>query len=101
VNVTYVNGRYDSLGAGAMWSKDGTQTILGDPKPIDMWFSSENNGASYHEIGKLGETTLENSNELKEAISNRTARIVCYNNESHSKNYFSNATNADTAAILW
>ena len=27
-------------------------------------------------------------------------RIVCYNNESHSKNYFSNATNADTAAIL-
>lgn len=61
VNVTYVNGRYDSLGAGAMWSKDGTQTILGDPKPIDMWFSSENNGASYHEIGKLGETTLENA----------------------------------------
>ena len=100
VNVTFVNGKYDSLGAGAMWSKDGTQTVLGDPKPMDVWFNSENNGASYHEIGKLGETTLENSNELKEAISNRTARIVCYNNESHSKNYFSNATNADTAAIL-
>ena len=100
VNLTFIDGMYDSLGAGARWSKDGTQTLLGEPKLIDCWYNSVDNGASLEEIGMLRQVTLENSPELKEALASRTARLVCYNAESHSKNYFSTNTNLDTAAIL-
>ena len=100
VNITFVDGMYDSLGAGAMWTADGLQTILGEAKLIDYWYNSVDGGTTYEGIGALGETTTENSEALKTALANRTARIVCYNAESHSKNYFSSATNSDVAAIL-
>jgi len=100
VNVAYVPGKYDSLGAGAQWSKDGTQSILGQPLNNDYWYSSVNYAESYAPIGGLNEVTIANSSELKAALDNRTARIVCFNSESHSKNYFSSNSNADTISIL-
>ena len=100
VNVAFVLGKYDSLGAGAMWSKDGSQTVLGQPLNGDFWYRSENFGESFAPIGALNEVTIDNSPELKSALDSRSARIVCYNSESHSKNYFSSASNADTISII-
>lgn len=48
----------------------------------------------------MGSVTILNNEALAAAAAARTARVVCYNAESHSKNYFSSATNADTVRIL-
>ena len=100
VNVTFVDGKYDSLGAGAMWNGDGTTVILGDPVKMETWYSISSQGNSYTEIGPFNSTTTSGSVELAEAFANRTARLVCYNSESHSKQYFSSATISDTIRIL-
>lgn len=100
VNVTFIAGKYDSLGAGAAWSPDGTQKVLGPSLLIDYWYKSENAGESFTPIGALSEVSITNSEALRTALAARTARIVCYNAESHSKNYFSSATTADAIAIL-
>lgn len=100
VNVTFVDGMYDSLGAGAMWSPDGTTVILGDPVKMETWYSISGEGDAYTEIGAFGSTDAGSSAALAEALANRTARLVCYNSESHSKQYFSSATISDTIGIL-
>lgn len=100
VNVTFIDGMYDSLGAGAMWSSDGTTVILGDPVKTETWYSISSQGDSYTEIGPFDSTTASGSNELAAAFANRAARLVCYNKESHSKQYFSSATISDTIRIL-
>lgn len=100
VNVAFNLGKYDSLGAGAEWNKDGTQVVLGQPLNIDYWYRSVNFGETIEPVGALNEVTTDNSPALKEALESRTARIVCYNDESHSKNYFSSASNADTINIV-
>lgn len=100
VNVTFVNGMYDSLGPGAMWSTDGTAVVFGQPVEMENWYQVSQDGAEYTKIGKLDETTVRNSDALAAALQSRAARIVCYNPESHSKQYFSIATSTDTVRIL-
>lgn len=100
VNVAFVDGMYDSLGAGAMWSSDGTTVILGDPVKMETWYSISGEGDAYTEIGPFDSTSASGSAELAAAFANRAARLVCYNKESHSKQYFSSATISDTIRIL-
>lgn len=100
VNVTFINGKYDSLGPGAMWNEDGTTVILGVPTKMETWYKVNEDGTAFEEIGALGNVSVTGNEALAEAIASRTARIVCYNSESHSKNYFSSATAGDAVRIL-
>lgn len=100
VNMTIINGMYDSLGAGAMWNNDGTTTVLKQTTNIGTWYQASQDGTQLNEIGKLNEVTILNNEELASALENRTGRIVCYTPESHSKQYFSNATASNTVRIL-
>ena len=100
VNVTFVDGMYDSLGAGAMWSSDGTTVILGEPVKMETWYSISSQGDSYTEIGPFDSISASDNSDLAAAFANRAARLVCYNKESHSKQYFSSATISDTIRIL-
>lgn len=96
-NITFIPGKYDSLGAGRMWNADGTTSILGEPlKKTETWYSVTSDGTQYTEIGALGTT----SDALTQAFKTRGARIVCFNAESHSKQYFSSATAKDAVQIL-
>lgn len=101
VNVTIVAGKYDSLGAGATWMEDGTTTVLGEPyKKMETWYSLSSDGQTYTELGGLEAITTADTPALADAFATRTARIACYNPESHSKQYFSSATNSDAVRIL-
>lgn len=100
-NITFIPGKYDSLGAGAMWNADGTTAILGEPlKKTETWYSVTPDGMEYAELGGLEAISASTNSALAEAFHTRTARIVCYNAESHSKQYFSNATAGDAVRIL-
>ena len=99
VNVTFIDGMYDSLGTGAMWSPDGTNTVLGTSIKTDYWYSIDDAGV-FTEIGALDTVNILDTPALAEAIEGRAARIVCFNPESHSKNYFSSKTNSDAVRIL-
>lgn len=100
VNCTVIAGMYDSLGAGAMWTKEGTHKAFGEGNKIDVWYKAAEDGSAFEEIGAIRDTTTENSPALKEAVASRTATICCYNPESHSKQYFSSGTNYDIMSIL-
>lgn len=99
VNTTFINGMYDALGPGASWHKDGTTDILQGNK-MDTWYTTTFDGAGLTEIGGLLDTSIVNNEALSSAIAERTARIACYNAESHSKNYFSSQTTGDAVRIL-
>lgn len=99
VNVTFINGKYDSLGPGSMWTAEGTNVVLGTPIKTDYWYSIDDAGA-FTEIGALGNVSILDTPALDAAIDSRSARIVCFNDESHSKNYFSSQTTADAVRIL-
>lgn len=101
VNITYIAGMYDSLGAGSMWSADGTTSILGEPfKKMETWYSVSCDGTEYAELGTLGQISAMDNPGLADAFANREARLVCFNPESHSKQYFSSASTADAVRIL-
>ena len=101
VNVTVIAGMYDSLGPGATWLEDGTTTAMGEPyKKQDTWYAISTDGQTYTELGGLTDISTDDTPALAEALASRTARITCYNPESHSKQYFSSATNADAVRIL-
>ena len=46
-------------------------------------------------LGKIYETSVTDNVQLQEAIDNRSTRIVSFNAETHSKNFFSTQTTAD------
>ena len=101
VNVTYIAGMYDSLGAGATWNDDGTTTILGEPlKQSEFWYQISTDGSTYTEIGDFAATTVSDNETLADALATRTARLVCYAPESHSKQYFSSHSIEDAILIL-
>ena len=101
VNVTYIAGMYDSLGAGATWNADGTTTILGEPlKQSEFWYQISTDGSTYTEIGDFATTTVSDNEMLADALATRTARLVCYAPESHSKQYFSSHSIEDAILIL-
>jgi acetyl esterase/lipase len=101
INVIVLNGKYDALGAGATWRKDGTtdETIMGGVD-IDSWYRAAHDGSGLSKIGTLGAVNILNNKELASAIKDRSARIACYAPVSHSGIYFNNEANMYTVETL-
>ncbi len=91
VNAIVVNGKYDDLGAGAMWNKDGTtsEAIMGGVK-IANWYDIATDGSSMTEIGSMDTESITNNETLAETLANRSARMVCYAPVDHCGLYFNN-----------
>ncbi len=99
VNVAYVNGRYDSNGAGALWREDGTADYFDGNAQIGTWYSIEGSG-QYAALGDVSDISVLDSETLSQSIADRASRIVLYNSESHSKNFFSTATTSDVCRLF-
>jgi hypothetical protein len=101
VNVILVNGKYDPLGPGATWNRDGTtnESVFGGVL-IANWYQAAQDSSGYTKIGELDNTTILNSQALASAIGSRSARIACYSGASHSDEYFSSETNTYTVKTL-
>ncbi|MBR0428466.1 MAG: alpha/beta hydrolase [Lachnospiraceae bacterium] len=91
VNAVVVNGKYDDLGAGAMWNKDGTtsEAIMGGVK-IANWYDIATDGSELTEIGSMDTETILNNETLADALASRSARMVCYAPVDHCGLYFNN-----------
>ena len=94
VNVILINGKYDSLGAGASWNVDGTTKpdVFGGVQ-IANWYKVASDNTGYTKIGALDDTSILNNKSLAGAIGSRCGRIALYANSSHSGEYFSNEVN--------
>ncbi len=100
-NVVMVNGKYDDLGAGAMWNKDGTTTeaVMGGVK-IAHWYNIATDGSNMTEIGSMDTETILNNSDLSTALQNRTARMVCYAPVDHCGLYFNNEANREYIVVM-
>ena len=101
VNVILNNGKYDCLGPGATWNNDGTTkpSVFGGVQ-IANWYQVSRDGAKYTKIGALDSATILNTPALVSAIKDKSARIACYTNASHSEEYFSSEGNTYTVKTL-
>lgn len=101
VNVIILNGKYDALGAGATWNRDGTtdKSIMGGVE-IANWYSAAQDGSGLTKIGPLGTVNILNNQKLAAAIKDRSARIACYAPVSHCGIYFNNEANMYTVETL-
>ncbi len=102
VNMGVVVGAYDDSYynfASRDWAMDawytGTETVK-----LDTWFVLDDSKAESRQIGAFGDAAVAAGQEIQDAIANRMLRMTTLNLESHSKNYFSSATNADVCAYF-
>lgn len=62
---------------------------------LDTWYSVDDVTESCTILGAESEISVLDNVQMQEALQNRTLRITNHNRETHSKNFFSNATTAD------
>lgn len=101
VNAILINGKYDPMGPGATWNSDGTTkpSVFGGVQ-IANWYQVSQDGSKYTKIGALDSANILNTPELASAINSRGARIACYDDITHSEEYFSNAQNTYAVKTL-
>ena len=66
----------------------------------DVWYVLDDANSSSSIVGGLYETEITDNPELQEAIYNRSTRVITYNPETHSKNFFSIQTTKDVVRYL-
>lgn len=101
VNAVVVSGKYDDLGAGAMWNKDGTtsEAVMGGVK-IAHWYNIATDGSGLTEIGSMDSESRVSNSTLSETLDNRSARMVCYAPVDHCGLYFNNEANREYVVIM-
>ena len=96
-NIMWLEGRWDVLNDYQKVLVNGKMDYFHTDEPImeDRWYAIDDVNESCEIFGSLLETSAIDTPALQEAIDNREARIFVYNNETHSKNYFSKDTTGD------
>lgn len=97
VNMSIINGTYDysylsfnnADATKEAWYIDKSQDIVNEG-----YYALDDITGTSKLIGTFRKDTILNNNELKEAIENRSLRIVMQTRETHSKNFFSYKTTA-------
>ena len=96
VNLGILNGEYD-YGGAALTKADITKEYF-HTGGVDVenfkWYEVDDVNNTCKIIGDWETLSITNSNELAEAIANRSARVVLQSKETHSKNFFSIQTTA-------
>lgn len=97
VNECVINGQYDYSYLGfnnapetkEAWYIDPAEDIINE-----AYYSIDDMTSSSKVVGMFRQDSINNNQSLKEAIENRTLRIVMQTRETHSKNFFSPQTTA-------
>lgn len=96
VNMCVLNGDFDTSYFN-FTDRDSTKEswyLGGNSAQLETWYALDDAAGSSAVVGKLGDSVVSDA-ALKDAIDNRSARIIIRNNETHSKNFFSSATTSD------
>ena len=97
VNFGIVTGLYDPNYNGYIHSDDAKENWYtgGADVELETWYVLDDETSTSETLGKIYETSVTDNVQLQEAIDNRSTRIVSFNAETHSKNFFSTQTTAD------
>lgn len=97
VNFGIVTGLYDDRYRGYISSEPAKENWYtgGEDVELETWYVLDDETASSQKLGKIYETSVTSNAQLQVAIDNRDTRIVSFNPETHSKNFFSTQTTAD------
>lgn len=97
VNFAIVNGSYD-FGYKTYPDTDTTKEAwyTGEDSVVpETWYIIDDYNATSTQVGAYTEVSVLDNAELKAAIDNRSTRLICFNPETHSKNFFSIRTTSD------
>ena len=101
VNIGYNIGQWDSYCnlitddvAKDSWFTNG-ETIN-----VDQWYVIDDATESSTQIGAWPDENVYASQEFKDALASRTLRMITEPPETHSKNFYSNTTNANTCEFF-
>ena len=102
VNYGIVDGQFD-YNYRDYATRDTTKEAwhAGDKEiELSTWYALDDVNSTNKALGKLEEESILTNTELKKAIDNRCVRMFTLNKETHSKNFFSNATTSDTVKFF-
>lgn len=97
VNLGVLIGTYDFNQSGYN-SKDSTKDSWytnGESASADIWYALDDVNECSTQLGAFGKLSVLDSADLKAAIDSKSTRVLSYNVETHSKNFFSGLTTED------
>ena len=97
VNMCLLNGDFDT-GYYDFGSRDTTKESWhtgGEDVVLETWYSLDDETMTSQMLGKIYETSVADNAALDQTLTDRAARIIVRNNETHSKNFYSVDTTTD------
>ena len=97
VNFGIVTGMFDYNYRGYIETNSTLESWYSNGQKIQLedWYVIDDTAKESVILGNIFENDSAANQQLSEAIENRQTRIVSFNNETHSKNFFSRATTTD------
>lgn len=97
-NIAVVGGWYDSN--AAMSESQNVAVYQPEGMQNKQWYILNQQESSSYSIGALGEISILEDDTLARAIDDRQTRLVVYNSETRSQNYFSHTTASEVVKVF-
>lgn len=100
-NIAVINGLWDTNGRGETQNMESVKAglYIAEAAATDTWYTLDGVAGSSAPIGGLFDISADSDETLASAIAERSARVICINPETHSKNFFSIQTNVDIVKV--
>ena len=100
-NIALINGLWDTGGRGEAQNLDAVKggLYLSEAAMTDTWYALNDQEQNATALGGMFSISEDNDAALAQAIDQRSARIICVNEETHSKNFFSAQTAKDIVKV--
>lgn len=100
-NIAVINGLWDTAGRGETQNMEAVKTglYMTEAALTETWYALDDQSQTSSAIGGLFDISADTEAALADAIAQRSARVICINEETHSKNFFSAATNTDIVKV--
>lgn len=95
VNLGLIIGDYDSYIKYPSYDTTLEAWHSATPVEAETWYGVDDVNGVSQQLGTITDTSVADNAQLLEAINAREARLVCFNAETHGRNFFSTATTAD------
>jgi len=102
VNVCLINGEFDFMSKTFPTMEYTRKAWYTGEEPVQIgkWYAVDDINGTSAVLGDFDNLTVANSPELAKAFENRAARAYIQNKETHSKNFFSIPTTADSITFF-
>lgn len=100
-NIALINGLWDTRGRGEAQNLEAVKNglYLTEAAATDTWYALNDGEQKSVALGGMFSISGDSDATLAQAAAGRTARIVCINAETHSKNFFSVQTTKDIVKV--